>query len=101
MALGLLSNKTMRISLTVGEVEPHVVDFSYSQLFGRVTVAVDGQVVRCEQRWFNEPLFEAHEIEPGQMERTCVRIEKERLHLFASKYRVFVNSRLVNVLKGV
>ena len=90
----------MKISLTVGELEPHVVDFSFDQLLGRATVAVDGQVVKKQQRWFNEPNFESHEIEPGQTERYRVRIEKERLSLFASRYRVFVNSRLTEVREG-
>jgi len=90
----------MRISLTVGEVEQHLVDFSFEQLFGRATLTVDGQIVKRQQRWFNEPLLEVHEIEPGAVELNRVRIEKERLSLFGSRYRVFVNSRLVDVRQG-
>jgi hypothetical protein len=39
-------------------------DFLEKRSLGRV--AVDGQVAKRQQRWFNEPLFEAHEIEPGR-----------------------------------
>jgi hypothetical protein len=90
----------MRISLTVGDVEKHVVDFSFNQLLGRVRLSIDTQVVKQSQRWFNEPISEVHETEVGHIERTRVRIEKERLVLFTSRYRVFVNSRLVDVVKG-
>ena len=90
----------MRISLTVGDVEKHVVEFSFNQLLGRAQFAIDCKVVDKRHRWFNEPVREVHETECGQFERTRIRIEKERLLLFASRYRVFVNSRLVNVLKG-
>jgi len=90
----------MKFTIEIGETQKTLVHFSFNQLFGEVKISVNDKVVRRSCRLFSEPLFDAHELELDDWERSKVRIEKERQLLFASTYRVYVNSRLTQVLKG-
>ena len=88
----------MKFTIEVGD--KNLVHFSFNQLFGEVKISVNDKLIKRSCRLFSEPLFDAHEVEVGDWERSTVRIEKERQLLFASTYRVYVNSRLTQVLKG-
>jgi hypothetical protein len=60
----------------------------------------DRPIKRCV-RLFNEPIREVHDLVVGQVEKTHVRIEKERANLFGQKTRVYVNNRLTGIYQGV
>lgn len=91
----------MRFSIEAGFNEKHVIEFNFNQLLGKSVVSVDGQVVFHKKRWFSEPLVDCYDFEVGQFEPVRVRIEKERKHLFSSKYRLFLNNRLTELYQGV
>ena len=91
----------MKFSLQVGECEKHTIEFSFNQLFGRSVVAVDGQEVFRKKRWFSEPVQDLYEVNLEGNERIHLRIEKERGHLLASRYKVYVDNRLTHLYSGV
>lgn len=91
----------MRFSIEVGNNEKHTIEFRFNQLLGRSVVLVDDQEVFRKKRWFSEPLIERYAFKIGQFEPVRVRIEKERKHLFGSKYRIFVDNRLMQFYQGV
>lgn len=101
MAAALLSHGRMKFSIEIGHNEKHLIEFSFNQLLGRSTMRVDGQEVFRKGRWFSEPRAEHYDFEIGQFEPVRVRIEKERKHLFGSKYRVFIDDRLTRLYHGV
>jgi hypothetical protein len=91
----------MRFSIDLGNNEKHTFEFNFNQLLGRSVVKVNGQEVFRKARWFSEPLVDHYAFEVGQFERVCVRIEKMRKRLFASKYCVYVDNRLTQFYQGV
>src|SRR5688572_25268851 len=91
----------MRFCIDLGNNEKHTFEFNFNQLLGRSVVKVNGQVVYRKARWFSEPLVDNYAFEVGQFERVCVRIEKMRKRLFASKYCVYVDNRLTQLHQGV
>jgi len=91
----------MKLVLELGEQEKTVLEFHFNQLLGLSQIFINNKPVKQQRRWFSEPLFEAHEVEVGEMEKAHVRIEKERKLLFGQKYRVYVNQRLTRVCDGV
>ncbi|MCW5551189.1 MAG: hypothetical protein KIS67_03375 [Verrucomicrobiae bacterium] len=91
----------MKFCLEVGELERHLVEFNFDQLFGRSVIKVNRTEVRRSVRLFNEPLRETHTLRVGDQERLEVRIEKERKLLFGQKCRVFLNDRLYRCYEGV
>lgn len=91
----------MKFCLEVGELERHLVEFNFDQLFGRSVIKVNQTEVRRSVRLFNEPLRETHTLRVGDQERLEVRIEKERKLLFGQKCRVFLNDRLYRCYEGV
>ena len=91
----------MKFTLVVGEIQKHLVEFNFDQLFGKSVIKVNSQEVKRCVRLFNEPLKETHTIQVTGDERLQVRIEKERKLLFGQKCRVFVNDRLFKCYEGV
>jgi hypothetical protein len=91
-------NLIMKFTLEVGELEKHVIEFEFNQLFGNLSIRVDSQPVVQSTRIFNEPIREVFDfLVVGQHEKTAVRIEKQRKPLFGHHNRVFVNNRLTHV----
>ena len=90
----------MKFTLQVGQREQHTIEFTFNQLLGRSQVKVDGHTVFRKARWFSEPRSDQYEFEIGQTDPVYLRIEKERGHLFASKYRVYVDNRLTQLHCG-
>jgi hypothetical protein len=91
----------MKFCIEVGNNEKHTIEFSFNQLLGQSIVRVDDQEVFRKKRWFSEPLVDRFAFEIGQFEPVRVRIEKERKHLFRSKYRIYVDNRLMQFYQGV
>ena len=91
----------MKFTLEVGSEQPQIIEFEFNQLLGRSVVKVDGQKVFCKKRWFSEPIIDRYELQIGERDGVCLRIEKERKFLFASKYRVYVDNRLTQFYQGV
>jgi hypothetical protein len=87
--------------IEVGELEKHRLQYEFSQLLGRLTITVDKKVCKRSVRLINEPVLEVHSFEIGEIERSLVRIEKERKQLFGHKNRLYVNNRLVRVFEGM
>lgn len=90
----------MKFCLEVGDVEKHLVEFSFNQLLGEVSIRVNQKEIKHGVRLFNEPLRETHTVQVGDGEQVLVRIEKERKPLFGEKYRVFLNGRLYKYYEG-
>ena len=91
----------MKFSIESGTNEKHRVEFTFNQLLGQSVLSVDGQEVFRKARWFSEPMVDRYEFEIGQFEPVRVRIEKQRTNLFASKYCVYLDNRLVELHRGV
>jgi Fas apoptotic inhibitory molecule (FAIM1) len=90
----------MRFSFEIGDVEKNTVEFQFSQLFGRTVIRVNGKELRRTRRLFSEPLRDNYEFTIGEKESFAIRIEKERRLIFGSKYRVYINRRLLAVHQG-
>ena len=91
----------MRFTLEVGDRERHSVEFAFNQLLGQSMVKVDGRPVFTKKRWFSEPVVASFDLDFGTRERIHLRIEKERKHLFASKYKVYIDNRLTQLYQGI
>ena len=90
----------MRFIIEVGEVEKHLVEFSFNQLAGSLLIQVDNQPVLKTKRVFNEPVREVFQFMVGDAERLPVRIEKQRKPLFGHRNCVYVAERLTRVVEG-
>jgi hypothetical protein len=90
----------MRFSFEIGDTEKHSVEFEFNQLFGRTRIVLDGREIKRTRRLFSEPLRQDHEFSVDEKGALVVRIEKERQIIFASKYRIFLNRRLMSVKQG-
>ncbi len=91
----------MKFTIEVGEVEKQRVEFSFNQLLGRTVIRSNGQELKRSVRLFSEPLCDTHEFNFDERERVQLKIEKQRRHLFGSRYFVFVNNRLTQCFQGV
>jgi len=91
----------MKFTVEVGEVEKQRIDFSFNQLLGRTVIRANGQEVKRSVRLFSEPVFDRHVLEFAEKERVELKIEKQRKHLFRSRYFVFVNNRLMQCFQGI
>lgn len=91
----------MKFCLKIGSLEKHLVEFSFNQLLGELSIKVDSKEVTRSRWFFNEPLSETYTLAIGQHENLALRIEKERKPLFGNKCRVFLNERLMKVQEGV
>lgn len=90
----------MKFTIEIGEAEKCRVEYSFNQLTGTLVIKVNQQPVKKTVRWINEPKFEVHDLEVGEMERHTIRIEKERKVFLGHRNRVFVDNRLVRVFDG-
>ncbi len=91
----------MKFKVEIGEVEKHQIEFNHYHLMGFLTIKVDKQPVVRTTRLLNEPVREVYEFMVGQMEKSEVRIEKLRKHLFGTRNSVYVGNRLVRVFEGL
>lgn len=73
----------MKLAFQVGQVERHQVEFSFSKMWGGLSITVDGAKVVGDFRMFSVKLVKAYEFPVGVQERHTVRIEKHRARLFA------------------
>jgi hypothetical protein len=91
----------MKFTIEVGEVEKQRVEFSFNQLLGRTVIHSNGRQLKKSVRLFSEPVFDRHVFDFFDKERVELKIEKQRKHLFGSRYFVFVNNRLTQSFQGV
>jgi hypothetical protein len=91
----------MKFKIEVGEVEKHLVEFSYNQLAGSVLIKVDKETICSSARLLNEPVTEIYQFVVGRMERSEVRIEKIRRQLFGHRNCVYVDGRLRRIFEGI
>ena len=91
----------MKFRVEIGEVEKHVIEFSFNQLLGQLEIKIDRCKVKRNTWLLNEPVRETHTFEVGRNERFNVRIEKERKPLVGERCRVFLNDRLFQYHEGV
>ena len=91
----------MKFTLEVGEIEKHLVEFNHNQLIGSLLIKVDDKPVYQSRRVFNEPIHETYHFMVGQLERSSVRIEKQRKQLFGHRNSVYVDNRLARVVEGM
>jgi hypothetical protein len=90
----------MKFTIEIGDAEKCRVEYSFNQLTGTLVIKVNQQPVKKSVRWLNEPQFEVHDLEVGEVERHVIRIEKVRKQLFGHRNKVFVDNRLVRVFDG-
>ena len=90
----------MKFSIEVGEVEKHRIEFNHNQLLGSLTIKVDAKPVHRMIRFINEPVREVYRVVVGEVERSEVRIEKVRKQMLGYRNRIYVGSRLVQVVEG-
>jgi hypothetical protein len=89
----------MKFSIEVGEAEKHLIECDFNQLIGRALVRVDGRAVFQKQHWFSEPVVNSGDTQRHQ--NVHIRIERERELVFGSKYRIYVDDRLMQLYQGV
>ena len=89
----------MKFSIEVGEGEKHLIECDFNQLLGKALVCVDGREMFQKKHWFAEPVVDSWDVE--QVRNVRVRIEKERKLVFGSKYRIYVDDRLIQLYQGV
>jgi hypothetical protein len=88
----------MKFKIEVGEIEKHVVEFSFNQLIGHLEILVDDKPVVQTRRLMNEPISEVYDLLVGEKEKVAVRIEKRRKQLVGHRRRVWINNRLAEVV---
>jgi hypothetical protein len=91
----------MKFAVEVGEVEKNRLEYHSNQLLGSLTIKVNDKPIKKVVRFVNEPILEVHSFVLGQVEKTSVRIEKQRKQLLGYTNRVYVNDRLMGVFKGL
>jgi len=90
----------MKFNIEVGQLEKHVVEFSFNQLCGDLVIRVDDKPVYQSTRLFNEPIREVYDFVVDGLEKNAVRIEKQRKPLFGHRNTVYVDNRLTRVIEG-
>ncbi len=96
---------THTLAFDVGEEERHSVVFTFDQMWGWLTIRVDGDLLLKRFITFSFRLRSEFEFEVGERERHDVRIEKTRRLMFAfanpQPISAFVDGRLVAQVDGV
>ncbi|HEV8061126.1 MAG TPA: hypothetical protein VGP68_14700 [Gemmataceae bacterium] len=117
----------MKLLICVGDVEMHILEFTWGQLFGTARIKLDGTVVYRGRpialdevvtlrnpslylfRTFNSKttptnLVRSWELEVGSTEKHRVRIDKIRPQILAglrpSVFQVFIDEKLVDEQRG-
>jgi hypothetical protein len=73
----------MRLKFNVVDKEMHAVEFSFSKIWGGLTISVDGKRIVTTIRTVSFELVKTYEFVVGTDEKHTVRIEKRRELLFA------------------
>ena len=83
----------------VGRDERHRVELAFNRMTGRLTIKVNGAVVRSDRMMFSFRLTRRYEFTVGQAEQHAVAIEKRRALMFGgwlpSTYKVFIDGQHV------
>jgi len=94
----------MNFSFTVGNQEPHRIDFSFDQFIGNLEIKVDGQTVTKDFRMFSLKLTKRYELSVGINEKHHILIEHKRKLFLAGvrpqQYRIFIDGQLVQTYEG-
>jgi hypothetical protein len=77
-SIGARQGKAVFLRFTVGAGETHRVEYRWDQMWGWVTVTVDGVLVLRDLVTFTLRLTRVDEFEVGESEKHRVRIEKRR-----------------------
>ncbi|MCX6923393.1 MAG: hypothetical protein NT154_09330 [Verrucomicrobia bacterium] len=91
----------MRFAIEIGDTEKHRLEYNFNQLMGSLLIKVNEKPIKKSTRLINEPVLEVHVFEVGELEKSEVRIEKERKQLLGCTNRLYVNNRLVRVFSGI
>jgi hypothetical protein len=91
----------VKFSIEIGESERNQLEYHFNQLLGSLLIKVNKRAIKQSLRLINEPIFEVHVLIVGELEKSTVRIEKERKPLLGHCNRVYVNNRLLKVFEGV
>lgn len=82
--------------LVVGDQERHLVHFHFNQVWGPLSISVDGKKVVGDFRWASTSTIKRYRFTTGDVERHDVVIEKTRPRLLAGfrkqTCRVFVDN---------
>jgi hypothetical protein len=83
----------------VGRDERHRVEVAFNRMTGRLTIKVDGAVVKSERMLVSFRLTRRYEFAVGQAEQHAVAIVKRRALMFGgilpSTYQVFIDGQHV------
>jgi hypothetical protein len=92
------------LSFTVGEHEKHTVVYSFDQMWGWLTITVDGVLVVKTLVTFSFRLVSRFDFQVGQAEVHAVRVEKHRALFFSfarpQPIKAFVDGVLVAEADG-
>jgi hypothetical protein len=94
-------SQLVKFVIEIGETEKHRLEYNFRQLLGRLVIKVNDKPIRKSLRLINEPIREVFAFLVGEMEKSEVRIEKQRKQLLGCRNCVYVNNRLVRVFEGV
>lgn len=94
----------MKFAFEVGDVEKHKIEFRFNQLWGNLSISVDGRQIIRDFRLASLSLTKSYEFKVGIEEIHHVRIDKIRKLLFAgfrkSKYEIYIDGRLAHEYEG-
>ena len=94
----------MNFGFTVGNQEPHRIDFSFDQFMGNLEIKVDGQTAVKDFRSFSLKLTKRYALNVGVNEKHHVVIEKRRKLFLAGvrpqEYRIFIDGQLMQTYEG-
>lgn len=94
----------MKFSLEVGDVEKHRIDFQFNQIWGKLTIQVDGDVVLSDVIFFRTSLVMNYAFDVPGPEKLSVRIQQIGAPVFAGffpyTYNVFVDGKLAKSIRG-
>lgn len=97
----------MKFSFNIGDKEHHKVDFNFSQMWGKLSVLVDGKEILSTLREFKSPFSTKDApitFDIGINEKHKVSIQRTMSPIFAGffpmKYEVYVDDKLINTYNG-
>ncbi len=91
----------MKFAIEIGDTEKNRLEYHFNQLLGSLVIKVNEKAIKKSVRLINEPVQEVHAFVIGDLEKSDVRIEKERRPLLGCRNRLYVNNRLVRVFSGI
>jgi len=94
----------MQFAFDVGINERHRVEFNFNQMWGNLSVKVDGYPIVSDFLVLSLSLVRKYQVVVGRVEQHLIVIEKERKLFFAGfrrhKYRIYVDNQLVDQREG-